>query len=258
MSLATFSATVHIIAQSTFRKQEHCKKKILLFQVLKKVTIFNTVILSKISFKNCKAACPNGRLQLGVRFLGLVFLACAFFFPPLPQSSPFLHTVFEGAQLRYKNVNQFQQFYSNCQQLKVLITIKTPLTHYISRKKQHIKCMHMQHICYIIYIFNHPSELKLSFTSGWSSVSCKHLCFLVDGSALLVLIIILSVIEAEHTQKTTTKKSNYTTQAYWKVTLLAAAVSHYFTVPSTVCHINNAIEFLVLLYKRFHQPLLKH
>lgn len=115
MSLATFSATVHIIAQSTFRKQEHCKKKILLFQVLKKVTIFNTVILSKISFKNCKAACPNGRLQLGVRFLGLVFLACAFFFPPLPQSSPFLHTVFEGAQLRYKNVNQFQQFYSNCQ-----------------------------------------------------------------------------------------------------------------------------------------------
>lgn len=206
MSLATFSATVHIIAQSTFRKQEHCKKKILLFQVLKKVTIFNTVILSKISFKNCKAACPNGRLQLGVRFLGLVFLACAFFFPPLPQSSPFLHTVFEGAQLRYKNVNQFQQFYSNCQQLKVLITIKTPLTHYISRKKQHIKCMHMQHICYIIYIFNHPSELKLSFTSGWSSVSCKHLCFLVDGSALLVLIIILSVIEAEHTQKTTTKK----------------------------------------------------
>lgn len=258
MSLATFSATVHIIAQSTFRKQEHCKKKILLFQVLKKVTIFNTVILSKISFKNCKAACPNGRSQLGVRFLGLVFLACAFFFPPLPQSSPFLHTVFEGAQLRYKNVNQFQQFYSNCQQLKVLITIKTPLTHYISRKKQHIKCMHMQHICYIIYIFNHPSELKLSFTSGWSSVSCKHLCFLVDGSALLVLIIILSVIEAEHTQKTTTKKSNYTTQAYWKVTLLAAAVSHYFTVPSTVCHINNAIEFLFLRYKRFHQPLLKH
>lgn len=209
-------------------------------------------------FQELQSSVPQWQVTAGREVLGFGFPCLCFFFPPLPQSSPFLHTVFEGAQLRYKNVNQFQQFYSNCQQLKVLITIKTPLTHYISRKKQHIKCMHMQHICYIIYIFNHPSELKLSFTSGWSSVSCKHLCFLVDGSALLVLIIILSVIEAEHTQKTTTKKSNYTTQAYWKVTLLAAAVSHYFTVPSTVCHINNAIEFLVLLYKRFHQPLLKH
>lgn len=98
-----------------FQKTRTLQEKNISISSIKKVTIFNTVIQSKISFKNCKAACPNGRLQLGMRFLGLVFLACAFFFSPLPQSSPFLHTVFEGAQLRCKNVNQCQQFYSNCQ-----------------------------------------------------------------------------------------------------------------------------------------------